>query len=441
MTIYEADWICPVSSPPIRNGSIAVENGRIVPLLLGEDGARSAQGEGHNRVTFSGCAIIPGFVNAHCHLELTILRGFLDDLPFSAWIPRLTRAKYQQLTRDDLLVSARLGCLEMIRAGVTCLGEVMDLGTSWSAMLESGLQGIAYQEVFGPADSQADQALADLMKKVDRYRSESTATFRIGVSPHAPYTVSAKLFQAVNRYAEWEAIPLTTHIAESPEEGLFVRSGTGVFAERWRERGIAVSPARCSPVAYLDRLGLVRSGALLVHAVDLEDTDFEILRNRRPAVAHCPKSNAKLGQGIARLSEIRDAVITVGLGTDSVASNNVIDMFDEMRSAIFQQRARARSITALGADAAFRMATLGGAECLGLAEELGSLDPGKRADFAVVDLTDPALQPIYDPVASMVYSASRQNVKATFIGGREIKMDSEEILRRSAAIAERLVEL
>src|ERR1051325_5975540 len=263
MTFYEADWICPVSSRPVRNGSIAVENGRIVPLppvvpaypLQRADGQKIEAGHRSplQTVSFPGCAIIPGFVNVHSHIEVTILRGFLEDLPFSSWIPRLTRAKYRQLTRDDMLASARLGWVEMIRAGVTCLGEVMDLGTAWPAMREVGLQGIAYQEVFGPADNQADQALSDLQKKVDGYISESTPTFRIGVSPHAPYTVSAKLFQAVNRYAGREMLPVTTHIAESKDEGEFVRSGTGVFAERWVERGIPVTAAGCSPVAYPDR--------------------------------------------------------------------------------------------------------------------------------------------------------------------------------------------
>ena len=249
MTIYEADWICPISSPPIRNGSIAVANGCISPLPPGEAAARDARarqgeavieaaGEGHNRVKFPGCAIIPGFVNAHCHLELTILRGFLDNLPFSEWIPKLTRAKYQQLTRDEMLLSARLGCMEMIRAGVTCLGEVMDLGTAWPAMHEFGLQGIAYQEVFGPAESQVEQAANDLIKKIDVLRDDETDTLRVGVSPHAPYTVSAKLYEAVNWYAEQDNLRMATHIAESEDEGLFVRSGTGIFAERWKERGI-----------------------------------------------------------------------------------------------------------------------------------------------------------------------------------------------------------
>jgi aminodeoxyfutalosine deaminase len=314
----------------------------------------------------------------------------------------------------------------------------MDLGTAWQAMREFGLQGIAYQEVFGPADTQADQALVDMKKKIDSYRRAETDTFCVGVSPHAPFTVSAKLFREVNRFAEEENLRMTTHIAESEDEGMFVRWGAGAFAERWTERGIPVLPAGCSPLAFIDGLGLLRPEMLLAHAIDLEDTDFEILRRRRPAFVHCPKSNAKFGHGIARMPEIRGTGIPIGLGTDSVASNNVVDIFEEMRAAIFQQRARTRHIAALDAQSAFRMATIGGAECLGLSQFLGTLDPGKRADFSVVDLTDPALQPVYDPIATMVYSASRLNIRATFIGGREMNLDYQDLVRECGRIAERL---
>jgi 5-methylthioadenosine/S-adenosylhomocysteine deaminase len=323
--------------------------------------------------------------------------------------------------------------MEMVRAGVTCLGEVMDLGTAWTAMREFGLQGIAYQEVFGPSENQVEQAVNDLIQKVDDFKDDETDTLRVGVSPHAPYTVSAKLYEAVNWYAQQDSVRMATHIGESEDEGMFVRWGAGVFAERWAERGISFTPGGCSPLAYLDSFDLLRPETLLIHAIDLEDSDFEILRTKCPAVVHCPKSNAKLGHGIARLREIRDAGITVGLGTDSVASNNVVDMFEEMRAAIFQQRSNG-----LDAQAAFRMATLGGAECLGLSDHLGSLDVGKRADFVVVDLNDPAVQPIYDPINAMVYSASRHNVRATFIGGREVTVDTDELVRECAAIAKRL---
>ena len=219
---------------------------------------------------------------------------------------------------------------------------------------------------------------------------------------------------------------------------MFVRWGTGAFAERWTERGIPLLPAGCSPLAFIDGLGLVRPEMLLVHAIDLEDSDFEILRSKRPAFVHCPKSNAKFAHGVARVPEICNTGIAIGLGTDSVASNNVVDTFEEMRAAIFQQRARRQSIDALDAQSAFRMATLGGAECLGLSQFLGSLDTGKRADFVVVDLTDPAVQPVYDPIAAMVYSASRHNIRATFIGGQETNVDYRDLVRECAAIAEQL---
>ncbi len=430
MTLYEADWICPVSSTPIRNGSVAVDDGKIAHL--------GPAGESADRVVFPGCAIIPGFVNAHAHLELTILRGFLEDLPFAEWIQKLTSAKYRRLSRGEMLLSARLGAIEMLRAGVTCVGEVMDFGTGWEAMREFGLQGVAYQEVFGPAGSQADQALDDLAKKIVSYRSHETETRCVGVSPHAPYTVSEKLFRAVDDYSRREGLRVTTHIAESEDEGMFVRWGAGAFAERWRERGIPISPAGCSPVAYLDRLGLLRPETLLAHAIDLEDADFGILRDRRPAVAHCPKSNAKLAHGIARIPDIRSTGVAVGLGTDGAVSNNAADMFEEMRAAIFQQRARTRRLDALDAPGAFRMATLGGAECLGLSAHLGSLDPGKRADFVVVDLNDPGIQPVYDPIDAMVYAAARHNVRATYLAGREVKVDASDVIREAGAIAQRL---
>jgi aminodeoxyfutalosine deaminase len=418
MTVYEADWVCPVSSPPVRNGCIAVENGRIV-------GSQKSQ---ENVVRFPGCAIIPGFVNAHSHIELTILRGYLDHLPFADWIPRLTNAKYNVLSRADLFASARLGAIEMLRAGVTCLGEVMDLGVAWEVMHEYGLQGIAYQEVFGPAESQAEDAMVGLVQKIEGYRRDETETQRVGVSPHAPYTVSAKLYGAVNDFARGEHLRVTTHIGESAEEGMFVRRGAGVFAERWRQRGIPVEPPRCSPVKYLSKLGLLRPETLLIHAIDVEDGDLQLLRDSRPALVHCPKSNAKLGHGIAPVAEIRQTGIPTGLGTDSVASNNVVDMFEEMRAAVFQQRSRTRQFDALDAHTVFRISTLGGAECLGLSDQLGTLDTGKRADFVVVDLNDPALQPVFDPVEAMVYSASRANVRATYIGGRQVHVDPASVL-------------
>lgn len=432
MTVYEADWVCPIASPPIRDGAFRVEAGRISQI------GNAAEIAGVHRVRYPGCAIIPGFVNAHAHLELTILRGVLENLPFTDWIQKLVRTKYQLLTRDDLKVSAQLGAIEMLRAGVTAVAEVMDVGTGFEAMREFGLQGIAYQEVFGPAIETLPAAMKGLAENVTRHRDHETETCRIGVSPHAPYTVSRPLYEAVRDYARKERLRLTAHVAESRDETRFVRDGEGPFADAHRRRDIEVIARGCTPIAYLESLGLLGPDMLLIHGVEADDPDLDRLRRSGTTVVHCPKSNAKLGHATARVHEMQHRNIGVSLGTDSVASNNVIDMFEEMRAAIFQQRTLTGRIDALGATQVFRMATMEGAHAMGLDEHLGSLEAGKRADFAVVDLSGPATQPVYDPIETMVYSASRSDVQTVFLAGREVSFDDSEVLKRAGEIAKKI---
>ncbi len=432
MIVYEADWICPVTTEPIQRGAIAIEGGRILQVGAANEVA------GAHRVHYAGCAIIPGFVNAHAHLELTILRGLLENIPFLQWIQRLTHIKYQILTRDDLKLSAQLGAIEMLRAGVTTVAEVMDVGTGWEAMREFGLQGIAYQEVFGPADSVAVESMKGLVSKVDRYRLEESTTMKIGVSPHAPYTVSRPLYESVREYARKECLRMTAHVAESRDETGFVRDGAGPFAAAHAKRNIEVTARRCMPVAYMDALGLLGPDMLLVHCVEANERDLDRLRDTGTFVVHCPKSNAKLGNATARIHDMLEQGVRVSLGTDSVASNNVIDMFEEMRAAIFQQRTLTGRIDAVTAADVLKMATIEGAHCLGLEDQLGSLDAGKRADFVVVDLSEPATQPVFDPIETMVYSASRSDVRSVFMGGREVSFDDTEILKECSNVARKL---
>ena len=431
MKALQADWICPVSSPPLRNGTVLVEKGRIVEVgrKLSVDLPRES---------FPGCAILPGLVNTHIHLELTLLRGFLKNLRFPEWIRRLTRTKYEFMSREDLLVSARLGALESLQAGVTTLGEVMDIGTGWEAMKEFGLRGVAYQEVFGPSEDTAPEALQGLQEKIEGFRSEETTTRRLGVSPHAAYTVSAALYTRVRDFAESGNLPIAVHVAESDEEGRFVRNGEGPFADYWNSRDIPVVPRRTGPIGYLDSLGVFGPETLAIHVIEASPEDIMCLKDRRVRIAHCPKSNLKLGHRIAPVSEFLAADITVGLGTDSVASNNVIDMFEEMRTTTFLQRTRSQDSTAISAERALQMATLDGARCLGLEDQVGSIESGKLADFAVVDLSEPALQPVYDPVEAIVYSANRKNVVATYLEGEQVSLDGNALVAEAEAIAARL---
>jgi cytosine/adenosine deaminase-related metal-dependent hydrolase len=420
MIAYQADWICPGTTPPIRNGFLVVDGNLITTV-----GAEQVP-DGIERIAYPGCAIVPGFVNAHVHLELTLFRGLFDGLSFPDWIRRLTRMKYDKCTRDAMRASARLGAVENLRAGVTTVGEVMDIPTGWEAMLEFGLQGVAYQEVFGPAKDTAPEALQALREKVEHHRKKETSTQRIGLSPHAPYSVSPTLYEGVRDYARRDGLRMTAHIAESNDETLFVRDGVGPFAEAHGKRGIAVIARGCSPLAHLDRLGLLGPDMLLVHAIETDAEDHERIRQRDAFVAHCPKSNAYLGHRVGPVAAMRSRGIPVALGTDSLASNDGFNMFAEMSAVVEQQQ--------LGCEEAFRMATIEGARALGLEKELGSLEVGKRADFSVVGLRDTA----GDPLEKLVCHSTPADLRKTFLGGREAHVEVEELREEVQKIQARL---
>ena len=430
MKIIRADWVCPVAGPPIAGGSVVVDGGRIMSVgITGEEGPVE---------DYPGCALIPGFVNAHTHLELTVMRGFLENLPFASWIRQLTRTKYEHLGRDDLLVSARLGAMECLAAGVTCVGEVMDIGTGWEAMRETGLRGVAYQEVFGPDESAADEAAQGLSRKVEALMPHQSDLLRLGVSPHAAYTVSPRLYGLVRDMAEAQELPIAIHVAESPDESRFVRNAEGPFADALRARQISLKAHGIGPVALLERLGILGDRTLAIHAIESDTADVGRLAATGTAVAHCPKSNLKLGHGIAPVEELLGAGVVVGLGTDSVASNNAVDMFEEMRTAAFLQRSRTGNPSAIGAAAALEMATLGGARSLGLDRHLGSIEPGKMADMVVVDLASAATQPVFDPVDAIVFSANRANLRAVFLGGERSHVDASATIVKAQGIAQKM---
>jgi len=413
MIVYQADWVCPATSAPIRNGYLAVEGNRVVSLGTDDLPQHVAR---HN---FPGCAILPGFVNAHTHLELTLFRNLLKGLSFSDWIARLTRLKYQKCTPRTLKVSAQLGAAEMLKCGITTVGEVMDIGTGWEAMLEFGLHGVAYQEVFGPSESTAQEALQALQGKVSLHRQKETETQRIGISPHAPYSVSAKLFNIVRDYAHREGLRMTSHVAESRDETSFVRDGAGAFAESHRRRGIDVVARGCSPVEYLDRLELLGPDMLLAHAIETDLANLDRLRETGTFVVHCPRSNAYLGHRVAPVFDMRKKGVAVCLGTDSVASNDSFDMFAEMRAVATQQR--------LFFDEVFRMATIEGARALGLDRHVGSLEPSKRADFTVVALDHPS----EDPLRQIVSNGRVDKIRATMLGGHPIEIDTPSLLNEA----------
>jgi 5-methylthioadenosine/S-adenosylhomocysteine deaminase len=349
------------------------------------------------------------------------------------------------LTEDDLLVSARLGAVEALRAGITTLGDTADSAVVADVLGESGQRGVVFQEVFGVAPAAAEQSLAGLQAKVAALRARAGALVRVGVSPHAPYTVSPRLFSLVAEYARAEALPVAIHTAESRAEDQFVRLGAGPFAESYRARGVAWQPAGTSVVRYLSDLGVLAAAPLLIHSVQLDADDIELIAASKSKVAHCPKSNAKFGHGIAPLRLLLAGGVAVGLGTDSVASNNACDLIEEARAACLLARAAAGEAQAPTAAAMIELATLGGARALGLDQLIGSLEPGKQADLCAVDLAGAALIPAADPATALVFSANARDVRCTVVAGRVLydagavkTIDEAETVRAALRAAARI---
>ncbi|HEU4595531.1 MAG TPA: amidohydrolase family protein [Pyrinomonadaceae bacterium] len=425
--LYSARWVLPIASGPLEGGAVAVEGGRVVGV-----GARRELAEkfrGAEAEDFGEAVIMPGFVNCHTHLELTAMRGFLEDVEgdFFAWLKKLTVARMLRMTAEDLYVSAAWGAVEALRAGVTCVGDASDSAvTTMKALRDVGLRGIVYQEVFGPDANEAREQFEQARDKLASLRAGENEWVTLGVSPHAPYTVSRPLLELLTEHAVSERLPLMMHAAESHAEELFVREGRGPFAESYEARGIEWRAPGVSTVQYLARVGLLRARPLLAHCVRTDEADIETLRESKAGVAHCPKSNAKLGHGRAPFAAFVRAGLDVGLGSDSVASNNTCDLLEEARFAALVSRAAGDTLEGgrmLGDAEALRAATEGGARALGLGHQTGVLVEGKAADLTVVGLGGAHQQPVHDPSTALLFASTGRDVRLTMVAGRELFRD------------------
>jgi 5-methylthioadenosine/S-adenosylhomocysteine deaminase len=410
LTRLSAEWVLPLDGPPIRGGYVDHDGGRI-----------TAVGEGRADRHFDEAAILPGFVNAHSHLEYANYAGFGDAEPFGPWIATHVERK-QRLRPEDMLAIARLGVVDSLRSGITTTADYAFSGAAATAADDLGLRAIVYLEVFALDPREAERQW--IAKRALVSESQRVA---IGISPHAPYTCSIATY-------EWclsLGVPVGTHLAESANETEWLVHGSGPL------QGIApmlVAATGLRPVQTLEPV--LGPDLLCAHCVEVEPADVALLADRGVPVAHCPRSNALLGCGIAPLTLMLDAGVDVGLGTDSPASTPSFDMFEEMRTAVAMARARDRRAAALPASRALELATAGAARALRMDDRVGTLTPGKRADLTVVSLAGSPYHPVEDPAAAVVFGGSPERVLETIVDGQtRYRKEDEDRWREVRSIA------
>lgn len=445
--ILTARSVLPVSSEPIENGAVVVD-GTIIAEVGPIDDARDKFPDA-KVVDFGEAAIVPGFVNCHSHLELTAMRGSCDAVEndFAAWLLTLTKLRGEVLDQDEIALGALAGAAEGARAGVTCFGDIGRFGMAGMKALRAvGLRGIVFQETdFSPEAGSASADFDRLRCKFEELSAVSSGLVYAGISPHAPYTVSRSLFEKIARFALDGTIPLTVHAAESKEEDELLRKGTGFFRSVYEKFSVNWSSPLCSPIEFLRQTGLLEARPLLAHCVWVTDEDISVIASAQSRVAHCPKSNAKFGHGYAPFEKLLDSGVRVGLGTDSVASNNICDMLDEARNASFAARNRSGRQRFISARDCLAVLTLGGADALGLADRIGTLELGKQADLAVISLDHISQKPVTDVEAALVFSSGARDVIYTMVAGRVVysdgrlqTVDETEIDEKLRVIGERL---
>jgi cytosine/adenosine deaminase-related metal-dependent hydrolase len=400
-----AGWVLSMAGAPIERGAVLIgAHGRI--QSVGPDDV-VPRPPGVPTSEFPDAALLPGLINTHTHLELTGFEGLVTEPEFPSWIRSLRQLKTTR-TPDEYVQAARRGLADCYAAGVTTIADTGDSGAVIKVLAEAGGSGIAYQEVFGPHPAQAKESLAGLERRVQELSHLTSSRVRIGVSPHAPYTVSAALFSSVAAWAKAERLPLAVHAAESREETEFLVAGAGPFAQAWKERNIPLPDSLgLSPVAWLSNHEVLSPLTLCIHAVQLGQADIRVLAESGAAVAHCPLSNSAHRHGTAPVAAMIAAGVRVGLGTDSVVSIGRLDLLAEARLAGEQ--------AGLSAGQQLELCTIRGARALNLEAEVGSLEPGKWADCIVIRLASRGETP-----AERLVASSQADVVRTYVGGKEV---------------------
>ena len=402
--LIEPRWVIPVEPPGVtlEGHAIAVADGTIAALLPVEEARRRYRPIQH--VALPRHVLTPGLVNLHTHAAMALLRGIADDLPLMDWLKtRIWPAEAKHVSAPFVRDGTLLACAEMLKGGITCFSDMYFFPEAAAEAVRSigmrAVLGMVVIEFPTAYAADAEDYLSKGLATRDRLRGDPLITF--SMAPHAPYTVSDRTFERIATLAAQLDLPVHIHLHETADE----------VGKELASHGLR-------PLERLRRLGLLGPGLIAVHAVHLDDSEIGLLAAHGCSVAHCPTSNMKLASGIAPVARLMARRVRVGLGTDGAASNNRLDLFQEMRQASLLAKVASGDASVLDAHAALRMATLNGAEALGLEEKIGSIEPGKAADLTAVRLDQIETAPCFNPASHLVYAAGREHVSHVWVNGR-----------------------
>ena len=413
----------------LENGAVAVDGERIV--AIGPSAELATQYPEAYVLSANGGAIMPGLVNTHTHVPMTLFRGMADDLPLMRWLQEVIfPAEAEHVDEDMVRWGTRLACLEMIRGGTTTFVDMYYFEDAIAQETAAcGLRAVLGETLIdfpAPDNKTWDEAVAYTRTFVETWKDHSLIT--PAVAPHAVYTVSAEHLAETHALATEYDVPLLIHLAEHPSEMESVA--------KLHDKG---------PIDYLDQLGLLDDRVLAAHVVLPTEDEIARMAEVGTGAAHCPQSNMKLGAGVAPVPAMLKAGMAVGLGTDGPASNNDLDMWEEIDTAAKLHKVHSLDPTLINAYEALGLATLGGARAIDMADEIGSLEVGKRADVLVVGLDSPHQQPLYDLYSVLVYATKSSDVDAVVVNGRilfedgrYLTVDAQEVLAKAREYRDRM---
>ncbi|CAM4217164.1 amidohydrolase [Paenibacillus tarimensis] len=403
-------FVTMASQEPVVKGHLVVENDRIVYIGAEHPGKLA---EGATRISGSGLVFMPGLINTHGHAAMSLLRGYADDMVLQDWLQTKIWPMEGNFTDQDVYWGSALSALEMLKSGTTAFVDMYDhMNEVAKVVQKSGMRAVLTRGVIGLCPEDVQRAkLEEAVRFVQEWNGKADGRIMTMMSPHAPYTCPPSYIEQIVQAAHDLDVPLHTHMSETAAE----------VEQNVRDYG-------CRPVEHLDKLGLFSRPSLVAHAVHLQDDEIALLAERGVAVSHNAASNLKLASGIARVPELLKSGVTVSLGTDGAASNNNLDIFDEIRLAALIHKGVTGDPTAVPAMEALRLGTVYGARAIWQQDQIGMLQVGMKADMIALDLDQPHFYPRTDIVSHLVYAASGRDVRHVWVDGVQVLKDRKAVL-------------